>query len=265
MSRDEEHDVAVRFLETRDETLAERLVNANLRLVVKLALEYRASRRDLTDLIQEGNLGLVHAVTKYDPNRGIKLSTYAAWWIRAYILKFIVSNARIVKIGTTRVERKLFFAMGRACARLGGATGAEVGPGDVAAALSVPEGAVVDMQNRMSSADASLETPTGPADGCELGAFLADDVPAADKDLEDDEVRRLVKRRLRDFGRQLSGRERVIFRRRLLCEKPDTMAVVARECGVSPEWIRQLEIRLKTHLRAFLEATLGDSVTELGG
>src|SRR5262249_9120667 len=109
LSREEEHDLAVEFRETGDLDIAKKLVAANLRLVVKLAHEYRRAYRNLLDLVQGGNLGLLQAVKKYDPDRGVKLSSYAAWWIRAYILKFILNNWRLVKIGTTQAQRKLFF------------------------------------------------------------------------------------------------------------------------------------------------------------
>src|SRR5712691_11697206 len=109
LTREEEHDLAVRFRETQDPRIAYRLVTANLRLVVKIAHEYRRAHRNLLDLVQEGNVGLLQAVKKYDPYRGVKLSSYAAWWIRAYMLKFILNNWRLVKIGTTQAQRKLFF------------------------------------------------------------------------------------------------------------------------------------------------------------
>ncbi|HSY39525.1 MAG TPA: sigma-70 family RNA polymerase sigma factor, partial [Polyangia bacterium] len=109
MTREEEHEVAVQFSKTAEQRLAARLITANLRLVVKIAQEYRRAHRNILDLIQEGNIGLIHAVQKYDPYRGVKLSSYASWWIRAYILKFILANWRLVKVGTTQAQRKLFF------------------------------------------------------------------------------------------------------------------------------------------------------------
>ena len=113
LTRDEEHQLAVHFSQTGDSAASRRLVIANLRLVVKISQEYRRAHKNLLDLIQEGNIGLIQAVQKYDPYRGVKLSSYAAWWIRAYILKFILTNWRIVKIGTTQAQRKLFFKLRR--------------------------------------------------------------------------------------------------------------------------------------------------------
>jgi RNA polymerase sigma-32 factor len=262
MSRDEEHEIAVRFVETGDQRLADRLANANLRLVVKLALEYRVSRRNLTDLIQEGNLGLIHAIEKYDPHRGIKLATYAAWWIRAYMLQFMLANARLVRIGTTQVQRKLFFGMARARARLEAEGGEEVAPGQLAAALSVPEKDVVEMEQRLSSSDASLDRPVHENDDRDLMDCVSADLPAADIELESTEARRLIKRAVHGFGRGLTGRDRILFRRRLLCQQPATLASIATDFGVSRERIRQIEKRLKARLREHIEATCGEAVTE---
>jgi RNA polymerase sigma-32 factor len=265
LSRQEEHRVAARYADTKDPKLAARLVNANLRLVVKLALGYRASRRNLTDLIQEGNLGLLHAVHKYDPHRGIKLATYAAWWIRAYMLQFIISNARIVRIATTQHQRKLFFGLGRARAHLEGSAGAGVGTADLAAAFSVPERTVVEMQSRLGSQDASLDGPAHTDDDRDRMDCLGDGVRGADAELADHEARRLVKRAMRTFALSLTGRDRVIFQRRLLCEERATLRTIADTFGVSRERVRQLESGLKARLRAHLEATLGNTIPDLAG
>jgi RNA polymerase sigma-32 factor len=263
MSRDEEHDVAARFVETGDQTLAARLVHANLRLVLKLAFEYRVPRRSLFDLIQEGNLGLVHAVQRYDPFRGIKLATYAVWWIRAYMLKFIISNARLVRIGTTQRQRKVFFGMGRTRARLAGTTGAEVAVGELAAALSVPEQEIEEMERRMSSSEASLDAPAYDGDDRVRLDCVCADSPGAETELENYEANRLLKRELRAFGWGLTGRDRVIFRRRLHCQIPETLASIADEFGVSRERVRQIEHGLKTRLREHLERALGEAIPEL--
>jgi RNA polymerase sigma-32 factor len=253
MSRAEEHEVAVRFVETGDPTLGARLVHANLRLVLRLAFEYRVRRRNLVDLIQEGNLGLVHAVQRYDPHRGIKLATYAAWWIRAYMLKFIISNARLARIGTTQTQRKVFFGMGRTRARLAGRGGAEVAVGELAAALSVPEKEVEEMERRMASSEASLDAPIRDGDDRDRIDCIGADSPGAETQLENDEAKRLLKRELRAFARGLTGRDRVIFRRRLHCQSPETLACIAGEFGVSRERVRQIEACLKARLRKHLE------------
>src|SRR5262249_41835326 len=131
---------------------------ANLRLVVKIAHEYRRAYRTLLDLIQEGNVGLVQAVKKYDPYRGVKLSSYAAWWIRAYMLKFILNNLRLVKIGTTQAQRKLFFNLRKEKEKLE-AMGIDASPRALAEALEVPEREVVDMERRLGQGEMSLDAP----------------------------------------------------------------------------------------------------------
>jgi RNA polymerase sigma-32 factor len=134
------------------------LITANLRLVVKIAQEYRRAHRNILDLIQEGNIGLIHAVQKYDPYRGVKLSSYASWWIRAYILKFILANWRLVKVGTTQAQRKLFFNLRKEREKLE-KQGYEVEAKHLAAALDVSEQEVVEMERRLNASETSLDAP----------------------------------------------------------------------------------------------------------
>ena len=154
----EEHDAAVKYYEQGDLDAAAKLVTANLRLVVKIAYEYRRAHKHIPDLIQEGSIGLMQAVKKYDPYKGVKLSTYAAWWIRAYILRFILNNARLVKLGTTQAQRKLFFNLKKERARLS-AMGIEPTPETIAKRLNVPAEDVVQMERRLSAGDMSLDSP----------------------------------------------------------------------------------------------------------
>jgi RNA polymerase sigma-32 factor len=144
LSPDEEHSLAVKYTKTGDVDAAARLVTANLRLVVKLAYEYRRAYKNMMDLIQEGNIGLMQAVKRYDPYRGVKLSSYAAWWIRAYMLRFILNNWRLVKIGTTQAQRKLFFNLNKEKARLS-AMGIDPTPLRIAESLQVEEKEVIEI------------------------------------------------------------------------------------------------------------------------
>ncbi len=164
LTADEEHRLAEHYLKTGDVNAAARLVTANLRLVVKLAFEYRRAYRNIMDLIQEGNIGLMQAVKRYDPYRGVKLSSYAAWWIRAYILRFILNNWRLVKLGTTQAQRKLFFNLNKEKARLA-AMGIEPTHAEVALRLNVDEKDVVEMDRRLASGDASLDVSIGDSEG----------------------------------------------------------------------------------------------------
>jgi RNA polymerase sigma-32 factor len=263
LSRDEEHEVAVRFAETKDPKLGAALVRANLRLVVKIALEYRMSRRNLTDLIQEGNLGLLQAVEKYDPHRGVKLATYAVWWIRAYMLKFILGNARLVKIGTTSAQRKVFFGMGTVRRRLEARNGGKVEAKDIATALGVSEVDVTEMEQRLGSTEASLDGPAHREDEDSRLSRTSTDCTGVDDVLGESELRLRAGRAFRAFDARLTGRDREIFRRRLFCEAPATLLELANEMGVSRERVRQIEVRLKKRLRVHLETTVGPDVGTL--
>ena len=267
LSREDEHDLAVRYTRTRDLDLARRLVTANLRLVVKIAQEYRRAHRNLLDLIQEGNLGLIQAVNRYDPYRGVKLSTYAAWWIRAYILKFILANWRIVKLGTTQAQRRLFFNLRRERSRLE-RQGGEVDAKQLAVVLDVNESDVVEMERRLAWSETSLDAP---ARAGEEGSRTAGDSVAGEPDerpdqrVEHGEFQEVLRTKLETFGAALRGRERDIFDRRLLAEHAATLEQIGSEHGVSRERTRQVEERLKKRLRRFLEAEMGDSMVEVAG
>jgi RNA polymerase sigma-32 factor len=263
LSREEEKRIAVEFAQTGDPRLASKLVTANLRLVVKIALEYRTARRNLLDLVQEGNVGLIHAVHKYDPNRGVKLATYASWWIRAYILKFILSNARLVKLGTTQAQRRLFFGLRRERARLEGRDGTAVGARQLAAAFAVSEREVVEMERRLSACDTSLDWPTRGDDDAERprgDSVSAEPTLRPDVQSEATEFSHVLERELKAFQETLTGRDAEIFNGRLVCEDATTLAEIAERFGVSRERVRQIEERLKLRLRRHLRASLGDAV-----
>ena len=262
LSREAEHELAVRYVETHELSLARKLITANLRLVVKIAQEYRRAHRNLLDLIQEGNVGLIQAVQRYDPFRGVKLSTYAAWWIRAYILKFILANWRIVRIGTTQAQRRLFFNLRRERERME-KMGIETDSKRLAAVLDVSEGDVIEMERRLAAAEMSLDAPVR-SEGL-FGRTQGDMVPASpsarpDLQVENGEFQELLRAKLEAFGANLHDRELNIFRRRLLADQPTTLEQLGADHGVSRERARQIEERLKKKLRLFLETELGDSI-----
>jgi len=266
LSRDEEQQLAVRFSRTGDGAVAQRLITANLRLVVKISQEYRRAHKNLLDLIQEGNIGLIQAVQKYDPYRGVKLSSYAAWWIRAYILKFILTNWRMVKIGTTQAQRKLFFNLRREREKLEKA-GFDVEARHLAAALDVSEREIVEMERRLGSSETSLDAPVRGEESS--GRTHGDLMPAAassrpDVQVEIGEFQELLRQKLEAFGATLKDRELDIFRDRLLNDAPATLQEIGERYGVSRERARQIEERLKKKLRGFLQAQLGDAVSLAG-
>jgi RNA polymerase sigma-32 factor len=262
MTREEEHTVAVRFCKQHDPALASRLITANLRLVVKIAQEYRRAHRNILDLIQEGNIGLIHAVQKYDPYRGVKLSSYASWWIRAYILKFILANWRLVKVGTTQAQRKLFFNLRKEREKLE-KQGYEVEAKHLAAALDVSEQEVVEMERRLNASETSLDAPMrSDEQGDRTQGDFVRAAPALrpDVQVEAGEFGAILKEKLHAFGDTLRDRDLEIFRDRLLNDEPATLVQIAERFGVTRERVRQIEERLKRRLRQYLEGELGDAV-----
>jgi RNA polymerase sigma-32 factor len=262
LSRDEEQQLAVHFSRTGDGAVARKLITANLRLVVKISQEYGRAHKNLLDLIQEGNIGLIQAVQKYDPYRGVKLSSYAAWWIRAYILKFILTNWRMVKIGTTQAQRKLFFNLRRERDKLEKA-GFEVEARHLAAALDVSEREIVEMERRLGTSETSLDAPVRGDEAA--GRTQGDLMPAAastrpDVQVELGEFQELLRHKLDAFAVKLKDRELDIFRDRLLSDAPVTLQVIGERYGISRERARQIEERLKKKLRQFLQSELGDAV-----
>jgi RNA polymerase sigma-32 factor len=263
LSREEEHALAVKLIETDDPGAARRLIEANLRLVVKIAYEYRRAHKNLLDLIQEGNIGLMQAVRKYDPYRGVKLSSYAAWWIRAYILKFILNNWRLVKIGTTQAQRKLFFNLRKEKEKLE-QLGYAAEPALLAERLDVRERDVIEMEKRMSAPDSSFDAPLTSGDGegtrTRHDFVASDEAGRPDVKVEEREFHALLREKLEAFAGTLEGREETIFRERWLTDAPLTLQELGDRYGVSRERARQLEKRMLTRLRKYLEAELGTAV-----
>lgn len=257
----EEHDLAVRYAKTANVEAAARMVTANLRLVVKIAYEYRRAYRNLMDLIQEGNIGLMQAVKRYDPYRGVKLSSYAAWWIRAYILRFILNNWRLVKLGTTQTQRKLFFNLNKEKQRLV-SLGIDPTSAELAVRLDVPEQEVIDMDRRLSGSDVSLDAPVGENDGKPTSRveLLPSADAAVDDNLSDSQLGGMVRQHLDRFAETLTGKDVIIFRERITADEPVTLQEIGDRYGISRERVRQLEKRLQDKLRVYLTAELGDAI-----
>jgi RNA polymerase sigma-32 factor len=256
LSREEEHALAVRYKEHEDLDAAYRLVTANLRLVVMIAREYQRASRNVLDLVQEGNIGLMEAVKRFDPYRGVRFPSYAVWWIRAYIIRYLINNWRMVKLGTTQAQRKLFFNLRKEKERLE-REGFSPAPKLIAQRLDVKESEVVEMQQRLAGADVSVDAPTDS----EGSATLLDFLPAGGR-TEDDvaraEFRALIGEKMREFGDHLKGKEARIFAARLLADEPLTLQDIGDEYGISRERVRQIEQRLKNRLKEYLLAELGD-------
>jgi RNA polymerase sigma-32 factor len=258
----EEHDLAIKLVEHGDTSAARKLIEANLRLVVKIAYEYRRAHRNLLDLVQEGNIGLIQAVGKFDPHRGVKLSSYAAFWIRAYILKFILNNWRMVKIGTTQAQRKLFFNLRKEREKLE-QLGYQATTARLAENLDVTEKEVIEMERRLAAPEASLDAPLGNDDdgGSRTRMdYIESDEQRPDRAAEQSEFSELLKAKLETFALTLEGREQSIFRERWLTEDPLTLQELGDRYQISRERARQLEKRMLDRLKKYLEAELGTAV-----
>jgi RNA polymerase sigma-32 factor len=240
LSAEQEYDLAVRHMQDGDMDAAHRLVCANLRFVVKVANEYRGYGLRLLDLVQEGNVGLMMAVKKFDPSRGTRLITYAVWWIRAYIQNYIMRSWSLVKIGTTQMQKKLFFKLAQTRNALLNQTGSE-DIEDIARELDVNQEIVVEMSQRMGRRDASLDVELTEGEGYTLLHTLPDKADNQETLLLANEERRLNAERTQAALSVLNPRERSIITQRILADPPATLQDIADEYGVSRERIRQIE------------------------
>ena len=264
LTPEEEHETAVRYVKTGDVEAAKKLVTSNLRLVVKIAYEYRRAYRNLLDLIQEGNIGLMQAVKKYDPFRGVKLSSYSAWWIRAYILRFVLNNWRMVKLGTTQAQRRLFFSLRKEKARLA-AMGIEPDPAELAKRFNVTPDEVIQMDRRLASGEVSLDAPMSGGEEKETSRLesLPADLTQVDDILAGLQIDEKVVEKIHAFGENLTGKDAIIFQERLVADTPKTLQELGDSFGVSRERVRQLEKRLQSKLKHFLESELGQDYLEV--
>jgi RNA polymerase sigma-32 factor len=260
LSREEEAVIARRYVKNKDPEDAYRLVTANLRLVVKLAYEFARATKNVLDLIQEGNVGLMEAVKNFDPEHGIRFPSYAVWWVRAYIYRYLINNWRLVKIGTTQAQRKLFFNLRKETERLE-REGFKPQPLLLAHRMGVRESDVREMQERMGQSEVSLDQPTGSGD--DNDTRLLDVIPDAGHNPEtetaDREWRDFAHDKVEQFAATLSGKELEIFKARLLAEDPETLQQIGARFGISRERVRQIETRLKRRLKEFIEAAAPDA------
>lgn len=259
LSREEEHEIALRYFQHQDKDAAVRLVTANLRLVVIVAREYQRAFHNLLDLIQEGNVGLLEAVKQFDPYRGVRFPSYAVWWIRAYVIRYVMNNFRLVKVGTTQAQRRLFFNLKKEKARLE-ALGFTPSAKQIAASLGVKEKEVIEMDQRLAtSSEVSVETPLGHDGGAgTMLDLLPSPGASAEDDVSDGEFYALMKEKIGEFGATLKGREAEIYQERLVAEDPLTLQELGDRYGVSRERVRQMEAAVKKKLREYLVTQVRD-------
>jgi RNA polymerase sigma-32 factor len=258
LTREEETELAIRYTEAGELSAAHKLVVSNLRFVVKIAHEYRGYGLKLLDLVQEGNIGLMMAVKKFDPAKGYRLISYAVWWIRAYIQNFIIRSWSLVKLGTTQAQRKLFFKLRSERDR----ADREAGPGEVASAgslakrLKVAEGEVNDMEMRLAARDFSLDAELEPGARQSHLDLLADDKgPSQEEELAKLEERRLVRGKVHEAMGSLNEKERYIVENRLMTDEPKTLQEIGQHFAISRERARQIEGNVIRKIRMHLADT----------
>jgi RNA polymerase sigma-32 factor len=257
LSREDEHKLAVEFKEFGNIQAAYKLVTGNLRLVVMIAREYQKAFKSLLDLIQEGNMGLMEAVKNFDPYRGVRFPSYAVWWIRAYMIRYIMNDWRMVKIGTTQAQRKLFFNLQKEKERIE-SEGLTPGPKLLAQRLNVKEDEVVEMEQRMAHRDLSVDMPIGEDEEATMLNFLPDDKQSPEEHFAENQYRALLQQKMENFAATLKDKELVIFRERLLNEEPITLREIGEKYSISRERVRQIEERLKKKLKTYLSKELDD-------
>jgi len=258
LTREEEIDLGKRIQEDGDPEAAYRLATSNLRLVVKIALEFqRIWMQNLLDLIQEGNIGLMHAVQKFDPYKNVKFSYYASFWIKAYILKFIMDNWRLVKIGTTQGQRKLFFKLKKEKQLLID-QGFDPQTKLLSDRLGVSENEITEMEQRLNGWDVSLDAPLKEESNTERGEFLSSDEESIESRMAKKEIETILQDKVAEFKTKLSDRELEIFDSRIFTDTPLTLQDIGDKYHISRERVRQLEKNIIKKMRTFFKSEIPD-------
>ena len=258
LTREEEREYGIRVQEYGDREAAYALVTSNLRLVVKIALEFqRVWMQNLLDLIQEGNIGLMQAVRKFDPYKNVKFSYYASFWIKAYILKFIMDNWRLVKIGTTQGQRKLFFKLKKEKQKLID-QGFDPKPKLLSERLGVSEKEIVDMDQRLDGWDLSLDAPFKDDSDTERIEFLSTTTESIEDKVAKKEIEALLHTKIAEFRKKMTPREKEIFDLRIFSDNPVTLQEIGDRYGISRERVRQVEKNIVKKMREFFKREIPD-------
>jgi RNA polymerase sigma-32 factor len=265
LTKEEEKELAVRVREHGDREAAYKLITANLRLVVKIAMEFqRVWMQNLLDLIQEGNIGLMQAVRKFDPYKGVRFSYYASFWIKAYILKFIMDNWRLVKIGTTQAQRKLFFRLKKEKQQLI-SEGFDPKPKLLSERLGVTEKEVTDMDQRLDGWEISLDAPIKDDSDDERVAFIATPGVSIDNQVAKKEMEAIIHQKLAVFKKRLNERELDILANRLFSDTPATLQEIGERYGISRERVRQIESNMIKRMKSYFEQEIPEFESFLDG
>ena len=262
LAKDEEFMLAKRWEEHEDPEAAHRLVTSHLRLVAKIAMGYRGYGLPIGEVISEGNVGLMQAVKKFDPDRGFRLATYAMWWIRASIQEYILRSWSLVKMGTTAAQKKLFFNLRKAKSEISALEEGDLRPEQVshiATRLGVTNEDVISMNRRLAGPDASLNAPLRSDSESEWQDWLADDAAVSQEtQVAEDEERSIRMGLLQEAMQELTDRERHILTERRLKDEPTTLEELAAQYGVSRERVRQIEVRAFEKLQKAMRAAAGE-------
>ncbi|RLJ02483.1 MAG: RNA polymerase subunit sigma-70, partial [Candidatus Aenigmatarchaeota archaeon] len=238
LTREQEKEYGLKVQEHGDREAAYALVTSNLRLVVKIALDFqRVWMQNLLDLIQEGNIGLIHAVRKFDPYKNVKFSYYASFWIKAYILKFIMDNWRLVKIGTTQGQRKLFFKLKKEKQKLID-QGFDPKPKLLSQNLGVSEKEIIDMDQRLDGWDLSLDAPYKDESDTERIEFITPDSESIEDQVAKKQIEALLHKKISEFRKEMTPREMEIFDLRIFSDSPVTLQKIGDRYGISRERVR---------------------------
>lgn len=264
LTREEEGRLFQKYKDEGDIEAAKKLVGAHLRLVIKIAMEYRNAYYNLLDLIQEGNLGLIVAVKKYDKDKGARLGHYATWWIRSFVLKYILDNFRLIKIGTTKAQRKLFYNLVEEKRKIE-AMGFKPDERLLSEKFGVTVQELREMNKRLSLPEASLESPVShESESSTLQDFIADNDVPIDEKLAKNQMSDIFADKFKDFAETLKARELKIFEQRLLAEVPRTLQNIADEYGISKERARQIEARIIDKLKDYFKES-GIEIEDIRG
>ena len=257
LTEEEEKELAIRLRETGDVDAAYQLTTANLMLVVKIAMTFKREWQNVMDLVQEGNVGLMKAVKNFDPFRGVRLSAYATWWIKSYILKYILDNWRLVRVGTTNARRKLLFNLKKEKERLE-REGFDPSTKLLAEHFGVDEGEIIDVEASIGAFDVSFDTPTHP-DSPMTPAQSLSDGKSLEKGAEIGQFREILQQKIEGFKSELKPVEIEILEKRVLSESPQSLQEIGNQRGVTREAVRQSEQRLLKKFRVYIEEEMPEA------
>ncbi|MEC7640908.1 MAG: RNA polymerase factor sigma-32 [Nitrospinota bacterium] len=263
LSEEEERQLALEYRKDGDPATAYKLITSNLLLVVKIAMKFKREWQNLMDLIQEGNVGLMQAVKNFDPFRGVRLPVYASWWVKAYILKFLLDNWRLVKVGTTNTRRKLLYNLQKEKEKLE-REGLNPSTKLLAERFGVEEGEVIDVQASLGAADVSMDTPVKEDSSVTPAHFLSDG-KHPEQESESSQFREILRQKIAELSVNLKPIERKILETRILSDTPKSLREIGEQYDVTREAVRQAEQRLMKKIEAHLLETMPEAAEYFRG